>query len=83
MEQKVNVKNTTEELKKSEENLLLSAKAKVIRRAVSMGPGEIFSERRKGLSLGPSEIIAGGKSRRLGKLENCAFGSCRILMKRK
>lgn len=68
MEQKQNVKNS-EELKKSEENLLWSAKAKVQRRGVSMGPGEIIVGGRRGMSMGPSEIIAGAKPRQLGKLE--------------
>lgn len=45
----------------------MSARTKVQRRGVSLGPAEIMAGARRGMSLGPSEISAGLKSRELGK----------------
>uniref|UniRef100_A0A5B7BUM3 Uncharacterized protein n=1 Tax=Davidia involucrata TaxID=16924 RepID=A0A5B7BUM3_DAVIN len=69
MEQKQSVKNSDGEVKKIEEPSQLSARTKVQRRGVSLGPSEIIAGVRRGVSLGPSEIIAGVKSRQVGNLE--------------
>ncbi|CAK9141556.1 unnamed protein product [Ilex paraguariensis] len=68
MEQKQSVKNT-DSVKKIEETLQLSARTKVQRRGLSLGPSEIAAGARRGVSLGPSEIVAGMKSRQVGKQE--------------
>lgn len=46
-----------------------SVRTKVHRRGVSLGPSEIVAGVRRGMSLGPSEIAAGGRLRHLGKPE--------------
>ncbi|XP_031249308.1 uncharacterized protein LOC116107137 [Pistacia vera] len=56
MEQKQSFKNL-ETIKKSDENLLSSAKSKFNRRGVSLGPAEIFSVAKSRQSLGKPEII--------------------------
>ncbi|KAK1393291.1 Meiosis-specific nuclear structural protein [Heracleum sosnowskyi] len=72
MEQKQNLRSDCNlgDVKKSDENLLVSAKSKGFRRGVSMCPGEILAgASRRGLSLGPSEIGAGSKFRPMYKPE--------------
>ncbi|XP_059661990.1 uncharacterized protein LOC132308053 [Cornus florida] len=68
MEQKQSVK-ISDVVKKIEEPSQLSARTKVQRRGLSLGPSEIAAGVRRGVSLGPSEIVAGVKSRQLGKPE--------------
>ncbi|RVW95111.1 hypothetical protein CK203_025541 [Vitis vinifera] len=46
-----------------------SVRTKVHRRGVSLGPSEIVAGVRRGMSLGPSEIASGGRLRHLGKPE--------------
>lgn len=69
MEPKQNVRsNNLGDVRKSDENLLLSVKSKGLRRGVSMCPGEILAgSTRRGLSLGPSEIASGTKFRQMYK----------------
>lgn len=69
MEPKMSVKVAAEK-KKIEESPSMSAKTTVQRRrGLSLGPSEIFAGTRRGLSIGPSEIFAGTKGRQLGKQE--------------
>ncbi|KAJ4729898.1 Meiosis-specific nuclear structural protein [Melia azedarach] len=56
MEQKQSFKNV-DNMKKSDENLLSSAKSKLNRRGVSLGPAEIFSAAKSRPSFGKPEII--------------------------
>ncbi|XP_044466560.1 uncharacterized protein LOC123196571 [Mangifera indica] len=56
MEQKQSFTNL-ETMKKSDENLLSSAKSKFNRRGVSLGPAEIFSTAKSRQSLGKPDII--------------------------
>ncbi|CAI9090382.1 OLC1v1025145C1 [Oldenlandia corymbosa var. corymbosa] len=69
MEEKKIFKNT-EEQKKTDEILGMSARTKVQRRGLSLGPAEIMAGTRRGLSLGPSEIYSGLKSKEMGKKES-------------
>ncbi|KAL3821529.1 hypothetical protein ACJIZ3_007434 [Penstemon smallii] len=65
MGQKESFKND-EEKKKIE---ALSARTKVQRRGLSLGPVEIVSAAQRGMSLGPSEIFSSVKSKQLGRQE--------------
>ncbi|XP_027185586.1 uncharacterized protein LOC113783602 [Coffea eugenioides] len=69
MDRKLVGKNA-EEKKKIEESLATSAKTKVQRRGLSLGPSEIMAGARRGMSLGPSEILSDVKSRQFGKKES-------------
>ncbi|GMP67061.1 hypothetical protein CsSME_00027177 [Camellia sinensis var. sinensis] len=65
MEPKLSVKNA-EKVKKIEEPSSMSARTKLQRRGLSLGPSEIVSGARRGVSLGPSEIFSMAKSKQLG-----------------
>ncbi|KAL3509506.1 hypothetical protein ACH5RR_028907 [Cinchona calisaya] len=69
MDQKLVGKNA-EEKKKIEEILAMSARNKVHRRGLSMGPSEIMAGARRGMSLGPSEIFSDTKSGQFGRKES-------------
>ncbi|KAK6120617.1 hypothetical protein DH2020_045650 [Rehmannia glutinosa] len=68
MDQKQSVKNADDK-KMIDEISSMSAKPKVQRRGISLGPAEIISGGRRGMSMGPSEIFGAVKSRQLGKQE--------------
>lgn len=68
MEQKQSVKNADEK-KIIDEISSVSARTKINRRGISLGPAEIASAGLRGMSLGPSEIFGAMKSRQLGKQE--------------
>lgn len=70
MEPKMSVKIAEEKKKIEESSSSMTAKTKVQRRGLSLGPSEIFAgTRSRGLSMGPSEIFAATKARQLGKQE--------------
>ncbi|CAN4104897.1 unnamed protein product [Withania somnifera] len=56
-------------VKIAESSSTSTAKSKVQRRGVSLGPSEIFAGTRRGLSMGPSEISAGTRAGKLGNQE--------------
>ncbi|XP_010689823.2 uncharacterized protein LOC104903484 [Beta vulgaris subsp. vulgaris] len=57
------------EQSKIEESMSLSAKLKTPRRGLSMGPAEIMRGVRRGISLGPAEIYSATKLKQFGKQE--------------
>ncbi|XP_057527914.1 uncharacterized protein LOC130806735 [Amaranthus tricolor] len=58
---------SSNEQSKIEESMSLSAKMKTRRRGLSMGPTEIMRGVRRGISLGPAEIYSATKLRQLSK----------------
>ncbi|CAI9772534.1 unnamed protein product [Fraxinus pennsylvanica] len=68
MEQKQNV-NTAEEKKEIEQFSLMTARTGVQRKGFILGPADFVAGERRGMSMGPSEIIGSVRSRKLGKQE--------------
>ncbi|XP_022860069.1 uncharacterized protein LOC111380671 [Olea europaea var. sylvestris] len=68
LEPKQSVKNA-EEKKEIEQTSSMRARTGVQRKGLSLGPAEIVAGARRGMSMGPSEIYGSARSLKLGKQE--------------